>query len=252
MTEPNKISKLYNGKIEIGFWENRHRYSLKESSGAWSKKFIISVTGATSMVDKSRVLMAWQEKLTREYLEGFIGKKLTEDIVKDSTSLHRKRKDEAADSGTQVHDWVETYIKAKLARKPLPEMPKDEKILNGAIAFVDWVKDNKVKFLASEKMVYSKKYKYVGLLDIKAEVNGELTLCDIKTSKGIYPEMYMQVSAYRQADEEESGDKYDNMMILKLDKNTGDFEAHPFNEYKKHFEAFKNCLGLKQWQKMVK
>ncbi len=251
MIPPTKTVKLYKNTIEIGFWENRHRYSLKEN-GQWSKQWLVSTTGATSMVDKSRVLMAWQERLTKEYLEKFIGKKLTEDIVVESTSLHRKRKDEAASLGTQVHDWVEQYIKARLSKNKEPEMPKDEKILNGAIAFIDWVKDNKVKFLASEKLVYSKKYNYVGLLDVKARVNGELTLCDIKTSNGIYPEYFMQVSAYRQADEEESGEKYDKMMILKLDKNNGDFGVHEFDNYKEHFAAFKSALNLKKWQKMVK
>ena len=56
---------------------------------------------------------------------------------------------------------------------------------------------------ASELTVYNKTHKYAGTLDFIADIPalGEgLTLCDIKTGKGVYPEVALQLAAYRFAE----------------------------------------------------
>lgn len=259
---PTIIKELYNGKIKIGFWEEQHRYATIETDKdgnflSVKENWLVSVTGATGMIDKSRVLMYWASNLTKEYLYGNIEllKKSTKDveikgIVDNAVVQHRLVKEEAAAIGTQVHEWCEEYINAKPKDRKTLALPEEERALNGVTAFLSWVNTHKVKFIDTEKLVYSKKHDYVGLLDLKAIVDGKLTLVDFKTSKGVYPEYYIQVSSYLKADEEECGDKYDGAMILHFDKETGDFGTYEVPDVNTHFKAFINCLGMKRWAKL--
>jgi hypothetical protein len=144
-------------------------------------------------------------------------------------------------------------------------MPEDDRVTNGVMGFLDWVDQYKVKFLDSEKLVYSKKYQYVGLMDCKFTMGSEdheiIHAGDFKTSSGIYNEMRYQVSAYQQADTEESGCVYGDKWIIrfakddKYDKKTGElieaagsFEAKPFPlvEHEKDFAAFAGLLAAKK------
>jgi len=255
MTKPDKVSKFYNGEVEIGFWEGRHRYS-RIINDEVQNEWLTSVTAATGIIDKSRVLIMWAVRLTENYLKGNIEllKKSTKDIeiigiIENACVQHQKVKEEAADLGSKVHAWAEAYIKAKPADRKKMELPDDERVLNGVTAFLKWLKDYKVKFIESEKLVYSKKYDYVGLMDLKAEINGKLALVDFKTSKGVYNEYGYQTAAYMAADEEESGCKYEERWIIKFGKDDGDFAAYKLDNFELDFKAFVAALTLKKVEK---
>ena len=68
-------------------------------------------------------------------------------------------------------------------------MPKRREAQIAVNAFLDWEAANKVKFVSSERVVYSKKHDYIGKMDIEAKVNGKLSMIDIKTSNGLYNPM---------------------------------------------------------------
>jgi len=123
--------------------------------------------------------------------------------------------------------------------------------LNGVTAFLRWIKEYKVKFIESERLVYSKKYDYVGLMDLKARINGKLALVDFKTSKGVYNEYRYQVAAYLYADQEESGDKYEECWIIKFDKDDGNFEAHKIEDFEDDYKAFLGALQVKKREKVL-
>lgn len=242
---PDKVISLYRDKVRIEFYERWHQYFLIKKGESEKLK---SVTNATSVIDKSGALVGWAIKLSREFLIKRIEDGLTiamEDIL-ESHKLHAVRKKEAADLGTAVHEYAEKYIKAKLARKPKPELPTDERVLNGVIAFLKWEKEHKVKFLASEMIVYSKKHNYVGLMDAKAIIDGKLSCVDFKTSNGIYDEMRFQVAAYREADSEECKCKYQASWIIRFGKDDGEFQAYELTDHKQDFCAFVNCLELRR------
>lgn len=241
----DKVIELYKGKVHIEFFERYHQYFLVKKNGEREK--LKSVTSATSVIDKSGALIGWAVKLGRVFLTEKLesGEIITIEHIETAAKLHAQKKKEAADLGTAVHDWAEHYIKSKLARKPKPELPEDERILNGVIAFLKWEKEHKVKFVASELLVYSKKHNYVGLMDAKAIIDGKLACVDFKTSNGIYDEFRLQVAAYRQADAEESKSKYQSTWIVRFGKDDGEFEAHEILDHKKDFEAFVCALGLR-------
>ncbi len=162
-------------------------------------------------------------------------------------SAHKRTKDEAGNLGTQIHEWVELYIKGKN-----PKIPADDKVKNGVLAFMKWVDENKVKFIKSEEQIYSKKYDYVGIMDIEAMVNGKLATVDIKSSNGVYDEMRFQVSGYHGAKEEMTGKKRDERWILHLGKEDGEFHAYLLDNHKADFEAFLGALTVKRRQLELK
>jgi hypothetical protein len=236
---------LYKGTIELVFNEDKHLFTI-------GGRKIISVTRFTSVIEKP-ALVPWAVGLTRDYLMANL-KSLVEDtkgdrivaLIDESTKQHRIRKQEAADSGTLVHDWVEQFIKAK-TKADYPETPKDPNVYNGVSAFLKWVDMDEVKFLASEKTIYSKKYDYAGILDAIAVIKHKKCVVDFKTSRAVYPEYFYQTSAYQGADEEESGEKYTGSKIIaRFDKETGEFEKVSSDEQEKDYEVALACLTIRR------
>ena len=266
---PDKSFSLYNGKINIDFYEQngryKHVYIIRET-----EEWPISVTKATGMIDKSAALMAWQKKLIKERLLLALSNKesFTEELILISVERADEEKAKGQDNGTIVHDYIEAFIKGQK-----PEMPKDEKALNGITAFHSMVKEWEMEFIESESIVYSKKHQYVGKLDvnIKCKIPGHgnkklICLGDFKTNNWklnkktgiresiLYPEQRYQIAAYQQAREEERPGYYTGpRLMFALDKVTGDFHVHNLDEeeknYKKDCAAFLAALTLKKREK---
>jgi len=240
------ITKLYKGTIELHFDEARHRFTVNGES-------ILSVTAGTSIIDKSRPLMFWAVGLSKDFLMGNLsdlikdkkGDKIVA-LIEEAAKQHIIKKEKAADIGTQVHDWAEQFIKAK-TKKDQPALPKDPLVYNGVSAFLKWVDENNVRFLSSEKHIYSKKYNYAGIMDAEAVIKGKTCVVDFKTSKAIYPEFRFQVAAYQQAGEEESGKEYaGDKCLVRFGKDDGEFEVHAYGDQDKDFKAFLSALTLRR------
>lgn len=239
-----EILKFYNNKVEIGFDDDKHVFfHLK------TREKITSVTEVLKIINKPE-LEAWklrtaQNELIDKYRNGYI-------IDDDCISLAFKKSDsirkDAAEKGKAIHAWCEEYIKCKIKNEKFkPVMPKDDQIANGVIAFLKWEKEAKInKYVASERKIYSKKYDYSGILDIKAIISKKwLTTLDIKTGNAVYDEVRFQLSAYQQADYEELKQEYSDVRwALRFDKNTAEFEATPLADHKKDFDTFLGALQI--------
>lgn len=242
MSEQLKTRSLYKNTIQIEFNDKNHRYKVNDKFG------IISVTAVTGLLDKPALKFWACNMMEGELLEkNKNGIKITPEIIAEAKKAHTKKMEKEATSGSLVHEWAEAYILNQIEKKPKPEMPKDPRVLNGVIAFLKWVDEHGIKFLASELLLYSKKYKYAGLMDAKALIDKKLCAIDFKTSSGIYPEFFMQVAAYRGADEEETGKKYDETHIIQFDKDTGDFHSQKAKDHKKDYQSFLGLLKVKKW-----
>ena len=208
MPSPAVEFTLYKGKVKGKFFPDSHIYFVdgKRKTG---------VTTYLNIIDKSRPLIIWATELYRDYLLDCLANGITEEHIYEGCGLHEERKQEAAAIGDEAHGWIEKYIKGEPA-----EMPKRREAQIAVNAFLDWEAANKVKFLSSERVVYSKKHDYIGKMDIEARVNGKLSMIDIKTSNGLYNTYGMQTAAYLKADEEESGREYRGRWLIRLTKET--------------------------------
>lgn len=236
---PEKTIQLYNNNITIEHFPNgRQRYLVNGKS-------CVSVTQVTGLLNKP-ALTFWAANMGRDFLLGHLrqGSEITEDLIIEAAKQHTLKKAQEATSGTLVHEWAEMYIKGLN-----PAMPDDNRVINGVVAFLDWVKEYKVKFIASEQIIYSKINDFVGLADAIAKIGNKVYLIDFKTSSSIYSEYFIQTAAYLKADEEECGRKYDGVKIVRFSKDTGEFgiSERSMSEVEKDYQAFVGLLQVKKW-----
>ena len=220
--------ELYKGTIKGKFYPDSHRYYIngKQPPG---------VTTIGNIKDKSRALMSWKgQRITDYLLKKLKSGKIDERTVCIASYIDEIEKEEAADFGLAIHDWAEHYIKFKLGKeKEMPEMPEIKQVQVGVNSFLDWEKEYKVKFISSERIVYSKKYDFIGRMDIEAKIDKDLCLVDLKSSNGLYNGVNLQTAAYVKADEEESNREYKGRWAIRLAKY--DEQEHMEREEKKQY-----------------
>lgn len=253
---PTKTQELYGGTVLVDFYGegSRHDYQVSVKKGSvWTPKSPLSVTASTGVVDKSGALMGWAVNQSRDFLLAALkeGSAMTEALIIEASKQHHRKKAEAADIGTQVHEWAEKFIKGLK-----PAMPDDPKVLNGVTAFLSFIDQHEIKFISTEQLVYSKKHDYVGLgdceftagigLDGVKEKHKIVHFGDFKTANGFYDEYRFQVAAYQAASTEESGKEYGDKWIIRFGKDDADFHVRGFAEQDQDFAAFLGCLTLKR------
>lgn len=239
---------LYNGDVNLDYDDSKHTYWVNED-------IVYGVTSIIGVIDKP-ALKQWAANKAADYIQERIlpGEKYDEvwlvDVFKNARSAFRSYTSTAADFGTLVHSWLEEYLKAGIAKKPLPLLPENKEMRGAIEGLLDWTRENNVKFISSERKIYSRKYKYAGTLDAEALINGKLTIIDFKTSSGIYPEMFMQTAAYLRAREEESGVNYPGgLCICRLAKVEGSFfEVKQVKDVNRYFKAFRGAHEIYKWQ----
>ena len=162
--------------------------------------------------------------------------------------------DDKSKIGTLAHSMVTDYLQGKKTETSDYSKNQITAAENSALSYFEWAKGKRIKPILIEQPLVSEAYLYGGMADIFAEVDGLPELIDLKTGSGIYPEMLIQVGAYRQL-LVENGHPVDSVRILNIPR-TGD-EA--FVEKKvsiKHcltaWAIFKNCLNIYQLRKNLK
>ena len=161
---------------------------------------------------------------------------------------HKEISREAQNIGSDVHKWIELWIKFKIhGGSSVADYPYEVK--TPMENFHKWVESKEIEWIASEKKVYSKFWNYAGTIDALAKINGELYVIDFKTSAKIYKEYYLQVYGYAQAIHEmvndESNKHYPKGMIVRLDKNEDKFQEVAFECEPR---VFHNALSIKEFQ----
>ena len=243
---------LYGGSVvaelTTRMWGDKEIQKYKVTDSGSEVADLIRVTEALGVINKP-ALIPWAAKMTTRYLADYMGQPITSELLDEARKNFRNIRDEAADLGTAVHNWIESYIK-----KGVKDLPDDERILNGITAFLRWTKENDVQFISSERMVYSREHHYIGTMDAEAIVNGNRCVMDWKTSKGIWNEMRYQVAAYQIAAIEEGSEYAGPRWIIRFDKGTSEFEAHelPLEDLSFDMEAFLAALTLKRRELKLK
>ena len=227
----------------LNFREDKHWYSVDGD-------YVPSVTTILNVISKP-ALMPWAVKMgaegfrdnRKDYLKGDI--KL-EDMIKGIKGAYRKKSQDALNIGEEVHAWCEQAIKFKLGVGTMPSMPDNEVVRESIENFRDWTKENDVKWLSSEEKIYNRKYKYAGTVDAIAEVNGVFGVIDFKTSKRLYDEYDLQVSAYGETIEDIYGRDCESSWLLRFDKEDGSFESKELQsgDHAENFMAFYGALCL--------
>lgn len=171
--------------------------------------------------------------------EGLLG------FFKEARIAHRKKKESAGTAGTDAHEMIEMLVKSAIElHEGLITVP--ESGINIQVdAFIKWARENKIRFLESEKRLYSETFWYAGTCDVVfLDANGMKWIGDVKTGSAIYPEYYFQMAAYQNA-LEEMGQHLDikGAMVINTKKNGG-LEIGQNFDYEGNLKAFLAVLTL--------
>ena len=218
------------------------RQSNRRGGFYWDKdgKPYISVTTILQVLDKPALRYWFGKEVYRALV---VDPSLSE---KDALAAPYRSATTAMGRGTTVHSIVEAY---KHTKKYLESIPDDFKPY--AQAFYTWFEDNDVEMVENEKTVVSKKYGYAGTLDliVKFKKNGRTLIADVKTGKDIYDEVFMQLSAYKQAYEENGGEKVGiGVLLLSTGADGKATGKYKFEEGEYCFDEFLAARKLWIWK----
>ena len=159
-----------------------------------------------------------------------------------------KIKDKSADIGICAHYMCE--CDAKGIKPDLSEYSKEHIDIaeNCYLGYLEWKKTQNITEVIAEIPCVSEKYQFGGTIDMLYKSKGKLLLGDIKTSKGIYLEHKIQLSAYYHLLLENDYKIEPEVYLLHLAKN-GEFASYKIINLEKYWQAFLNCLELHKLHK---
>lgn len=267
---------FYNGEVVLRFDHDKHLYLRAREDGVWEIQD--GVTTVCNIIDHSVYLMPWAVKMM--YLKllrtvprcstdkggSVVGPVNWEDFDKllvEAKKAHKEHFEDAGDVGDAAHKWIEASIRNAMAftngvvEKMNEYAPTDERAVNCGVAAHDWMTRHNVRWIRTERKVYSRAYRYAGTMDGLALVDScddpsccgrmyhdELALIDWKSSNHLRAEYLYQTAAYQQAEQEEFGSDIKARWILRLGKEDGKFEAWYETNFDQDFDAFLACLFL--------
>lgn len=236
-----------------------------------------SVTNVLGVIAKE-ALIPWAAKLERELVVTTAERVfstlngnpvLPEDFRKrlefalPQKKAHKLALEDAADIGTEAHALIEWRIKGELGLER-GEQPELSEPARWAVAgFEDWRKEVKLKASHAELRLWSKELDAAGSTDaicceldvfmLAPEPRRIVAVADWKSSKAIWPEMEIQVAAYRHmAIERGLIDEKAWGLVLRLPKTLKDpkFEARLLQPSlcREHVEVFKAARRIWKWK----
>jgi hypothetical protein len=168
----------------------------------------------------------------------------------------------AGDKGSKVHLATEVIEQGKEVKindsfpskvsGMLEELTIEE--VDCIQSFIDWLDETRPEVLMMEKAVFGDGY--AGTIDRIYRIDGQIWIIDLKTSKAIWPEHEIQISAYSHADidykalgitTEEWAERKLAILQLGYDKYRTEGKARfKFTEVKDKFDLF--LASYKIWQ----
>ena len=163
----------------------------------WAGRAYPSVTSILTGGVPKPFLAPWAAKAAAEYAVAHLDRlRLLPpgQAVREVKQAPWATRDTAASLGDLVHAAVE----ADATGRPRPPVPAEAAPF--LAAFDQFVSEQRPGWLASEQTVYSRRYGYAGTLDAICLLGSTVTLLDVKTGRGVYPEAVLQLAAYAHAD----------------------------------------------------
>lgn len=217
--------------MKYTFDEKNHIHLLDD-------KPLIGATSVLQVIAKP-FLIQWSANMACDYVRDNLKTiEELEEVLSKAKTAHRLKKEKAGDWGSEIHSAIEEFIK----NGKEPNLKDEQKIVFDK--FKKWAKDNKVKFLESEKHVWSKDLWVGGICDLVLTIDGKKYIGDIKTSSGIYDEAFFQMGAYNLCLEDMGEHKdVEGYLVINLKKD-GTMDMKMATDMTLNQSAFKYALGL--------
>ena len=166
-------------------------------------------------------------------------------IFKASRFAHYDSKNEAADSGVDMHAELEAYVKYCITNnegKPIDAYLGSPQVK----IFRDWSVNNVRKFISSEGHCYSERLWTGGIIDLVYEdMSGNLVIMDFKSSKEAYPNHFIQIAGYAIEAEENGILDAEGNLVYKVDRLIAYYSVFPFGAENPEPQIRNDTIGLK-------
>jgi len=152
-------------------------------------------------------------------------------------------KQSAGDKGSRVHKAIENLINGEEVRLDaqfdnsegkLEELSAEE--YGCVMSFAQWFESVKPEIITAETTIFSEKNNFAGTIDFICKIGDEKWIVDFKTSQYVWPEYELQLSAYKKAMEELTGEQF-KIAILQVGYKRNHKE-YKFTELEDKFDLF--------------
>jgi hypothetical protein len=166
-----------------------------------------------------------------------------------TVKAHQRTLEREGDIGDQAHKAIEWLLRTALGAEAGPKPVISAPALIAVTAFKAWAARVSLKPILIERIVYSKRHRYAGTLDLLARVDGVLTTIDFKTGKAVYAEAHLQAAAYAAALLEMGYREPAQSVIVRLPKVAGDppVEVVPVTDAAALLPVFLATRALWEW-----
>lgn len=153
--------------------------------------------------------------------------------------------DKVSDLGSRIHAYVEHDLKGT----PLKDSQIQEDLLPAIESWENFKSENKIEMLASEKTVFSSRWRTAGTCDLVVKLNDKLYVGDFKTG-GVYPSAFTQMAAYKSfmcdepAKTKIKGIDDADLLVINLHRDGKPVECHTLNSYYKGRIKIEDELGV--------
>lgn len=270
---------FYGGRHKLFFDAGPHVYYRYDAEGNR-----VDVAGVTTVLDviNKPFLKAWAAKVAIEFVkdsmmmpDGSFKTFSTEEfmaMLHEAKGQHKVHLDKAGDIGHIAHNILEDSIKFAIAHTdgiilelknlPTEDIPANKMAITCANHALQWCRDHNVRWLATERKVYSEEFDVAGTMDglciVDSCSNPECKGCqgrvfkdrkavaDWKSSNQLADSYAYQTCSYLFAQIEEFGEYIGDRWVLRLGKTEGDFEPWylPAEYFEADLEAFLAALQL--------
>lgn len=260
--------ELYSGDVILEYDDAEHLYSVSgepvDFTGSMCQKYFPApwaIPWGKKVMREAAI--AEYKKFAREICELLeTGATVKTDIFLDEVRIKELEKrlnaatyiksDRALLIGDLVHEFAH-----KWATGENPEVPVNEDAARACEAFQEqfWF-EYEVEPIAAEQKVFSKKYNYAGTLDLDANTCYGRSIIDYKTTSNLRsykakPEYFSQCGGYAAAREEEGYGPYENILIVEIDRESGDVRVNQLTDVDSAFTSFRACMFNHRFAKNI-
>jgi len=173
-----------------------------------------------------------------------------DDRVERMKKAHVRKRDDAAERGTEIHELLEKkYVAAIEGRKFTAS--SEETYANEALkAYEAYLEAHSlnIKPVAAEKIIFDPDHWYAGTVDLIARVNDELAVVDFKTGSGIYADMGIQLAAYAMAYQKMAREDVKKRIVFNIPSSGNKVSHAVFENDYADGSAFLACRSLYKWK----
>lgn len=222
----------YNTIDKFEFDEKRHFYTLNgvKMYGVTSVLGVISkpqlIQWAANLATAKAFTFSANQELAKEIskypkINTETAKKIGEKFPEfnEARNAHAQVRDDSANNGSNVHKIIEMLLKEAIISSGgiLTVLSHPNRQVQ---QFLDWAREENIRFLKSEEKIYSKTLWVAGTMDLMFQKGDRTYVGDIKTTGAIWDRTpFFQTAAYEfMVLEREPNWKIEGRCIVRLDK----------------------------------